>query len=105
MRGKLVVLVIGAFLCAAVPAEAAAPSLGIEVLSNRADVISAGEALVAVNVPAGVNPANVRVFDDARDVTSAFAVRPNGRFEGLVTGLSVGRNVLSARAPGSRDHR
>ena len=47
----------------------------------------------------------VRVFDDSRDVTSAFDVRANGRFEGLVTGLSLGENVLTARAPGAADAR
>ena len=38
-------------------------------------------------------------------MTSAFAVRSNGRFEGLVTGLSLGPNVLTARAPGAKDGR
>ena len=106
MRRKLLGLAIGTLLlllCAAVPAGAATPSLGIDVLSNRADVISAGEALVDVKVPAGVNPAKVRVLDDGRDVTGSFAVRANGRFEGLVTGLSLGRNVLTARASGAKD--
>jgi len=78
----------------------AAPKLSIEVLSNRADLISGNNALVAVGLP-GVNPAAVRVTDDGRDVTSAFALRDNGRFEGLVTGLGLGRNVLVARAPGA----
>jgi hypothetical protein len=96
-------LVLGLLACAAAPAEAAAPSLGIDVLSNRADVISAGDTLVEVKVPAGVSPSKVRVFDDGRDVTSSFAVRPNGRFEGLVTGLSLGRNVLTAKAQGAKD--
>ena len=97
-------LVVGLLLCCAAPASAAS-SLGIDVLSNRADVISAGDALVAVRIPAGVNLAKVRVFDDGRDVTSAFAMRPNGRFEGLVDGLSLGPNVLTARAPGAKDAR
>ena len=66
-------------------------------------MISAGDALVEVRIPAGVNVAKVRVFDDGRDVTSAFALRPNGRFEGLVEGLSLGPNVLIARAPGAKD--
>ena len=79
------------------------PTLGIDVLSNRADVISAGDALVEVRIPAGVSVAKVRVFDDGRDVTSAFAVRPNGRFEGLVTGLSLGPNVLTATRPRRKD--
>ena len=30
------------------------------------------------------------------DVTDAFAMRPNDRFEGLVTGLELGRNALTA---------
>ena len=35
---------------------------------------------------------------DGVDVTSAFAVRPNGRYEGLVTGLKLGANTLTVRA-------
>ena len=31
-----------------------------------------------------------------------FALRPNGRFEALLTGLKVGKNTLTARAPGRR---
>src|SRR5687768_3471182 len=97
-------LVAGLILWCAAPASGAS-SLGIDVLSNRADVISAGDALLAVRIPAGLNVAKVRVFDDGRDVTGAFAVRPNGRFEGLVEGLSLGPNVLTARAPGAKDAR
>jgi hypothetical protein len=97
-------LVIGLLLCLATSANAAT-TLGIDVLSNRANVISAGDALVEVRIPAGVSVAKVRVFDDGRDVTSAFAVRPNGRFEGLVEGLSLGPNVLIARAPGAKEAR
>ena len=33
---------------------------------------------------------------NGRDVSAEFAVRPNGRFEGLLTGLNVGKNVLQA---------
>ena len=105
MRRILGFLVVGLLLCWAAPAFAGPPTLEIDVLSNRAEVISAGDALVAVDVPSGVSPAKVRVFDDGREVTSAFAVRPNGRFEGLVTGLALGPNVLSARAPGAKEAR
>jgi hypothetical protein len=103
LRVKLAFLLLGLSLCCAAPANAAAPSLSIDVLSNRADIISAGDALVRVTIPAGVSPAKVRVYDDDRDVTSAFAVRPNGRFEGLVEGLSLGPNVITARAQGAKD--
>jgi Tannase-like family of unknown function (DUF6351) len=104
MRRTWAVLAVGLALCCAAPANAA-QSLGIDVISNRADVISAGDALVAVKIPSGVNLAKVRVYDDGRDITSAFAVRSNGRFEGLVTGLSLGANVLTASAPGAKDAR
>jgi hypothetical protein len=105
MRRTWAVLTIGLALCCAAPANAAAPSLGIDVISNRADVISAGDALAAVKVPTGVDVARIRVFDDGRDITSTFAVRSNGRFEGLVTGLWIGPNLITARAPGAKDGR
>lgn len=95
-------LLLGLLACTSAPAGAAAPSLGIDVLSNRADVISAGDVLVAIRIPAGVSPSKIRVTDDGRDVTSSFAMRPNGRFEGLVTGLSLGSNVLTASAQGAK---
>ena len=76
------------------PASASA-ALKIDVVSNRADLISAGDALVAIDCR-GVDPADIRVTEDGRDVTGAFAVRPDGRFEGLVTGLDVGANELVA---------
>lgn len=83
------------------PAEAAPPPLEIKVLSNRADLISGGHALVEVVVPIGVATSSVRVDVGGRDVTSAFAVRPNGRFMGLVEGLTFGANVVAARAKGA----
>jgi hypothetical protein len=77
----------------------AATPVSIQVLSNRADLISAGDALVAVDLPAGTDPAKVRVKIGTRDVTHLFAMRPNGRFEGLVNGLANGPNVLTATLP------
>src|SRR5258707_13106857 len=66
------------------------PPLAIHVISDRADVISAGDALVSVGLPVGVDLASVRVTDNGRDVTSQFAMRANGLFEGLLTGLDLG---------------
>jgi hypothetical protein len=94
---------VGAALaCAAVlgfvgvSAAGAAGSARLEVLSNRADLISDGDALVAVDLPQGADPSKVKVTLGSRDVTSDFALRPNGRYEGLVTGLALGSNTLSA---------
>jgi Tannase-like family of unknown function (DUF6351) len=93
-------LVAGLMLgCFGVPAASAAAAPEIEVLSNRADLISAGDALVAVSLPDGVDPTAVRVTLDGDDVSDAFALRPNGRFEGLVTGLAPGPNLLEAKLP------
>ena len=39
----------------------AADSLTIRVLSNRADLVSGGDALVAIDLPDGVPAADVRV--------------------------------------------
>ena len=78
-------------------AQAASGVQGLEVLSNRADLISGGDALVAARLADGVNPATVRVDVDGIDVTSAFALRPSGRLEGLVTGLKIGTNTLTVR--------
>jgi len=70
----------------------------ITVVSNRADLISGGDALVSVELSA--NPRSIRVELNDANITSAFAVRPNGRYEGLVTGLREGKNLLRVR-PGN----
>jgi hypothetical protein len=82
---------------------AAGDELEIRALSNRADLISGGDALVDVRLPSGVDPAEVRVAVDGRNVTSAFAMRPDGRFGALLTGLKDGPNVVTAQAPGLSD--
>ena len=68
----------------------------IQVLSNQANLVSGGDALVQVVLPARVDPSTVRVSVDGRDVTSAFAVRPDGRYLGVVTGLTDGANDVMA---------
>ncbi|MGA9918253.1 MAG: DUF6351 family protein, partial [Paraburkholderia sp.] len=68
----------------------------IKVLSNRADLISGGDVLVEIDPPPGTNPTALHESVAGKDVTSMFAVRPNGRYMGLVTGLAQGANVLTA---------
>ena len=83
------------FLAAGI-APAAADELAIDVLSNRADLISADDALVQVVVPPDVATSAVRVALNGTDVTGAFGVDAAGRFVGLVTGLLIGDNHLEA---------
>ena len=94
--GVLSVLVMGAGT-----ALAATEPLTIKVLSNRADLISAGDALVEVTSPSGVDAGRIAVSVDGRDVTSQFAARPNGRFMALLDGLKNGENVVRASGPGA----
>lgn len=70
---------------------------GIRVLSNRADLISGGTARVVLDLPAGAGTPAVTL--EGQDISSAFALRPNGRVEGLVTGMAEGRNILRMRLP------
>jgi hypothetical protein len=72
----------------------------IVVLSNRADLISGGDALVEIKWPTGTNLAQATVSLNGASVKSAFAMRPNGRYMGVVTGMNIGNNVVLARHAG-----
>ncbi len=103
-----VVLALVAAFLVAVGASSSAPAaagpkprLVVSVLSNRADLISGGGALVAVRVPRGVRARTVHVRVGKRDVTHRF-VRRGQRLVGLVGGLRLGRNVVRATAPRAR---
>ena len=87
-------LLIGAL--GAAPAAAAPGDAAIRILSNRADIVSGGDALVQVIPPGRTKPSNMRITAGGRDVTSAFAVRPDGRLLGMLTGLREGATVVSA---------
>jgi len=108
-RPRLLVLLpatIAVLAAIAPPATGAgpdAPAALIDVVSSRPDLVSGGQALVAVDWPAGTSPAEVHMLLGDRDVTGRFAIRPNGKFEGMLTGLARGDNVLTARGPGLRD--
>ena len=80
------------------PASASAGTVTLTVLSGRADLVSGGDALVRVSLPAGAEGLTVEL--DGRSVTSAFARRADGEVEGLVTGLALGTNTLTATAGG-----
>jgi hypothetical protein len=77
------------------------PLVQIRTMSNRADLISGGDAMVEVVLPPGATASSLKVDVDGRDVSSAFAVRASGKVTGLVTGLANGANVISASANGA----
>ncbi|MCW2880198.1 MAG: hypothetical protein JWQ95_4298, partial [Sphaerisporangium sp.] len=85
----------------AAPAKASGKTAEVRVLGNRADLISGGQALIEVVPPPHAR--NVRVQRNGKDVTSAFGVRADGRYYGLVEGLVEGRNTVTARVAGAPD--
>jgi hypothetical protein len=93
----LLILGLPAGAAAAEPGGSAnAAALRIEVLSNRADLISGGNALVRVALPPRRHAGEVRVAVGGHDETAAFAPQPDGTLLGLVTGMVDGPNVVTA---------
>ncbi len=84
-------------LLAVTSAPVLAASAEILVLSNRADLISGGDALVEVVMTEGGFASIRSVRLNGRDVSDRFARRGNGRYMGLLTGLDVGRNEVSVQ--------
>lgn len=99
-RALLTTLALAALL-PATPAVADPPAaLELRALSNRADLVSGGDVLLEVVLPPDVAPADVRVALDGVDATAAFAPRPDGRFYGLLDGLRLGQNAVTAHVRG-----
>lgn len=71
-------------------------NIKIRVLSTRADMVSDGDAYVEITLPAGVAASALNVDVDGKDVTQVFALRENGKIQGVLTGLKIGANTVSA---------
>ncbi|RYZ11426.1 MAG: hypothetical protein EOO24_06395 [Comamonadaceae bacterium] len=84
------------------PPPAATEALEIRTASTRADMVSGGDALIEIVMPKDAGTAGLKVDVGGRDVSSAFAVRADGRLTGLVTGLAKGENVVTAQADRAR---
>jgi hypothetical protein len=68
----------------------------LKVLSNRADLINGGDALVELAAPAAkADGYSVRL--NGQDMTPTFKQLPDGRIVGLVSGLTLGPNVVTAQ--------
>lgn len=108
----VVALLASAFTMPASTAGAWAPQ--IKVLSNRADLVSGGDALVEVVMPerfsgvvgklTAVPSSLMTVRLNGRDVTAGFGVAKGlvtragkSRVVGMVKGLAIGKNLLTVR--------
>jgi len=81
-------LALVAVLIVAAPASA---SIKIDVLSSRADMVSGGNAVVAITAK---RASKLKVRLNHRNVSRRFKKRADGRRIGLVRRLKNGRNVL-----------
>src|SRR3954467_1817205 len=99
LRPFRLIAAIAVIVVAATNAGRAADGLQLRVLSSRPDMVSGGDALVRVELPAGVMPSDVKLTVNGTDATARFKADVSGRsLTGLVAGLTNGSNTLIATA-------
>jgi len=82
--------------CAVSPQSDESDAIRIKSLSSAPDLVSGGEVLIRVDLPAQARTSHIRVDLDGQDVTTMFQADPQtGALTGLVTGLKVGKNTLT----------
>ena len=91
--------------------KATAPALELRTLSTRPEFVTGGDVLVQLTGPATLTAKNLTVRLNGKDVSAAFkpvpsraegpATDPKG-FVGLLTGLQVGSNAVSASMRGNK---
>jgi hypothetical protein len=75
----------------------AASGLTVTTAANLwPQLISGSETLIRVTLPSAAGRAGLRVTENGRDITSAFAAQPGGSLLGLATGLRAGTDVITA---------
>src|SRR5215475_1333388 len=90
----------------ATKAEPTPLNFEIVTLSNRADLISGGDALVEVRVPKNVPLKKVTLWLNGHEVTETFQINEASRtMRGLLTGLVVGENEFLADSNGNGNGR
>jgi hypothetical protein len=71
--------------------------VAITTLSSRPDMVSGGDALIQVKAPAGTNLSQIALTLNGRIVTQPLtAGSESGTFVGLIGGMTIGENTLSA---------
>src|SRR6266513_4627917 len=104
---KSSLLALGAVFLVTAQAGEGPSNFEIVSLSNRADLVSGGDALLEVRVPKNVALNTVRLSLNGHDGTGAFTANAAARtLRGLVRGLVEGRNDLVAgESHGAREAR
>ncbi len=87
-------LILAASVVAITAASNASAAVGIQVLSSMPQLVTGEDALVRITGATAAPTVTV----GTKDVSSAFSKDANGNYVGLVTGLAVGNNTLTAKA-------
>ncbi|MFG2077692.1 DUF6351 family protein [Nonomuraea maritima] len=103
MKALAVLIMLTSLTIAPSSAHASGAPLTVEVLSSRPDQVSGGDALVRVRQTRGHKNQKIKVLRNGEDVTSAFT-KSGDALQGLVTGLTVGNNTITAVAGPSRQN-
>ncbi len=98
LRTYLVTTALGTSLILSGCGDSALTGTSLQTLSNRADLVSGGAALVEVKLPEKAVASQLRVDVDGTDVTSAFSTVADGRTLGVVKGLKNGTNTVSVKS-------
>ena len=92
---KLLLFAVAVAVLALAPPAMADPKpdhFTFETLSSRADTVSGGDTLVAVNVPSSLKLKKVKILLGGTNVTSKFSSDPDdpNRLVALLDGLALG---------------
>jgi len=92
-------IVLATVSLAAIQSNVPAGKLEIATVSTDAALVTGGDVLVKVAAPAGVAPQAIKVMVGSRDMSGGFRQINDRAIEGLVTGLSNGKNMITASGP------
>ena len=96
-------LAVGASAGVLVGVAYAADEIELTVLSGRPDMVTGGDALLRIDVPADVALSDVRVAVNGADATAAFRADAGGqRLVGIVDGLAEGANEVAVSVTGDQ---
>jgi hypothetical protein len=77
----------------------------VETVGNRADLVSGGDVLVRVALPAGDDAAKAMISVNGKVLSDGLHVAPDGKgFIALVTGLKDGKNALAVTSKSGAAH-
>lgn len=68
----------------------------ISVVSSKKDLVTAGDAVIEVALPAGVTASQVKLLRNGVDVTPSLVATDSQTLRGIVTGLVDGQNQIDA---------